>query len=157
MIRRVTATLSILLLLISFSSNAYADAICNDGWKSKSSGSGTCSWHGGVLDWLPKTESSSSYSRDSYYDNSDNGSGNSGQGLCVHKDRRDGETLKECNIRKSNDIRERFLNQVRAQRAQESSNKEYESMMLNQSINFDEFDLEPLLKDSEYYYNPFGQ
>jgi hypothetical protein len=73
MIRRVTATLSILLLLISFSSNAYADAVCKDGWKSKSSGSGTCSWHGGVLNWLPKRGSKSSYGRDSYYDRSDNG------------------------------------------------------------------------------------
>jgi len=44
----------LLLLLISlgFIGSSYADAICNDGWKSKSSGSGTCSWHGGVKKWL---------------------------------------------------------------------------------------------------------
>lgn len=30
-----------------------ADAICSDGWKSKSEGSGTCSWHGGVKEWKP--------------------------------------------------------------------------------------------------------
>ena len=71
MIRRVTATLSILLLLISFSSNAYADAVCKDGWKSKSSGSDTCSWHGGVLNWLPERGSESSYVQDNYYDRSD--------------------------------------------------------------------------------------
>lgn len=27
-------------------------AICNDGWRSYSTGSGTCSWHGGVAYWL---------------------------------------------------------------------------------------------------------
>jgi hypothetical protein len=34
-------------------SQVSADAICNDGWKSKSEGSGTCSHHGGVAKWLP--------------------------------------------------------------------------------------------------------
>jgi hypothetical protein len=42
--------LVLLLFLLSF--NSYADAICNDGWISKSSGSGTCSWHEGVKKWL---------------------------------------------------------------------------------------------------------
>lgn len=28
------------------------DAVCNDGWYSSSSGSGTCSWHGGVAYWV---------------------------------------------------------------------------------------------------------
>ena len=27
-------------------------AICNDGWQSQSTGSGTCSHHGGVACWL---------------------------------------------------------------------------------------------------------
>ena len=27
-------------------------AICRDGWRSRSTGSGTCSWHGGVRKWL---------------------------------------------------------------------------------------------------------
>ena len=27
-------------------------AICNDGWRSSSTGSGTCSWHQGVREWL---------------------------------------------------------------------------------------------------------
>jgi hypothetical protein len=27
-------------------------AICRDGWRSRSTGSGTCSWHGGVHKWL---------------------------------------------------------------------------------------------------------
>ena len=39
--------------VLLFSSISYADAICRDGWKSKSSGQGTCSWHGGVARWLP--------------------------------------------------------------------------------------------------------
>ena len=38
--------------------SASAGAICNDGWLSSSSGSGTCSWHGGVSSWT----SPSSYS-----------------------------------------------------------------------------------------------
>ena len=40
-------------LLVLVSSYSYADAICMDGWWSKSKGSGTCSWHGGVKRWLP--------------------------------------------------------------------------------------------------------
>jgi hypothetical protein len=27
-------------------------AICEDGWRSSSTGSGTCSWHGGVDHWI---------------------------------------------------------------------------------------------------------
>ena len=38
--------------VLLFSSISYADAICRDGWWSKSEGSGTCSWHGGVKRWL---------------------------------------------------------------------------------------------------------
>ena len=40
-------------LFFLVSSYSYADAICMDGWWSKSKGSGTCSWHGGVKRWLP--------------------------------------------------------------------------------------------------------
>lgn len=29
-------------------------AICNDGWRSSATGSGACSWHGGVNHWLYK-------------------------------------------------------------------------------------------------------
>ena len=47
-----------LTLSIGFIGTSYADAICNDGWISKSSGSGTCSWHGGVKKWLNKKKSS---------------------------------------------------------------------------------------------------
>ena len=39
-------------LFFLFSLHSYADAICKDGWKSKSEGSGTCSHHGGVAKWL---------------------------------------------------------------------------------------------------------
>ena len=45
-----------LLLFISFSlvsANSYADAICNDCWRSTSEGSGTCSWHGGIKESKP--------------------------------------------------------------------------------------------------------
>ena len=42
-----------LLLAFSFIGSANADAVCNDGWISQSSGSGTCSWHAGVREWLP--------------------------------------------------------------------------------------------------------
>lgn len=31
-------------------------AICSDGWESSSTGRGTCSWHGGVKEWLNETE-----------------------------------------------------------------------------------------------------
>jgi hypothetical protein len=45
--------LLLLLLSLGLIGISYADAICRDGWKSKSSGQGTCSWHGGVAKWLP--------------------------------------------------------------------------------------------------------
>ena len=56
------------MLLIGFMGFSYADAICNDGWISKSSGSGTCSWHGGVKKWLNKIESTDKY-KDRYAPN----------------------------------------------------------------------------------------
>lgn len=31
-------------------------AICSDGWESSATGRGACSWHGGVKEWLNKTE-----------------------------------------------------------------------------------------------------
>jgi hypothetical protein len=31
-------------------------AICNDGWRSHSTGSGTCSWHGGVDHYIDPNE-----------------------------------------------------------------------------------------------------
>ena len=42
-----------LLLTFGFIGLANADAVCRDGWISQSTGSGTCSWHGGVSQWLP--------------------------------------------------------------------------------------------------------
>jgi len=41
-----------LLISLGFVGSSYADAICMDGWRSYSSGSGTCSHHGGVRTWL---------------------------------------------------------------------------------------------------------
>ena len=62
--------LLLLLLSLGFIGSAYADAICNDGWISKSSGSGTCSWHGGVLMWLDENwldENIDSFGGDGFY------------------------------------------------------------------------------------------
>ena len=36
-----------------FSSEFRTGAICADGWRSSATGSGACSWHGGVSTWLP--------------------------------------------------------------------------------------------------------
>jgi hypothetical protein len=46
-------------------------AICSDGWRSKATGSGACSWHGGVSKWLGSNYStykspSSSYGTSTY-------------------------------------------------------------------------------------------
>lgn len=38
--------------VLAASTTAGADAVCNDGWYSRSSGQGTCSWHGGVDYWV---------------------------------------------------------------------------------------------------------
>ena len=43
--------ITIALLLIT--TQVFADAICNDGTTSTGNGSGTCSHHGGVYQWLP--------------------------------------------------------------------------------------------------------
>jgi hypothetical protein len=48
--------LLLLLLTFGFIGSSYADAICRDGTRSFSSGSGTCSWHGGVYKWLDNKE-----------------------------------------------------------------------------------------------------
>ena len=84
--------LHLLFLLFLLSSNSYADALCNDGWISKSSGSGTCSWHGGVKKWLNKKKKSNGgdiYFPDNDYD----------RDQC--KRRIPGETKQECIERKN--------------------------------------------------------
>ena len=63
--------LFVILVYFLFPGFAAADAVCKDGWISKSSGSGTCSWHGGVSEWLDKKVFN--YKVDTYYDDSDNG------------------------------------------------------------------------------------
>lgn len=40
-----------MLALMLSAALVWAGAICNDGWVSSSTGSGTCSWHGGVREW----------------------------------------------------------------------------------------------------------
>jgi|TARA_B110000305_G_scaffold211358_1_gene245695 hypothetical protein len=73
--------LSILITLATINT-VNADAICKDGWKSTSEGSGTCSWHGGVCSWKPNytyRSTSNTFNSDHNhgYDNcySDSGSG----------------------------------------------------------------------------------
>ena len=44
--------LAILPASLILASPVLGDAVCNDGWYSNSSGSGTCSWHGGVAYWV---------------------------------------------------------------------------------------------------------
>jgi len=44
--------LAILPASLILASPVLGDAVCNDGWYSHSSGSGTCSWHGGVAYWV---------------------------------------------------------------------------------------------------------
>lgn len=44
--------LAILPVSLVMASPVLGDAVCNDGWYSSSSGSGTCSWHGGVAYWV---------------------------------------------------------------------------------------------------------
>ena len=53
--------LLLLSLILILSNKSFGDAICNDGWVSKSSGSGTCSWHGGVKKWLNEKKSYDKY------------------------------------------------------------------------------------------------
>jgi hypothetical protein len=45
-----------LLSLVLFSCTQGKGAICNDGWRSHSTGSGTCSWHDGVDHYLDPNE-----------------------------------------------------------------------------------------------------
>jgi hypothetical protein len=46
--------LAIVLLLSSCKKGK--GAICNDGWRSYSTGSGTCSWHGGIDHYIDPNE-----------------------------------------------------------------------------------------------------
>lgn len=51
---RLAAAAALMLpVWVGSGGNATADAVCNDGTFSSSEGSGTCSWHGGVDQWLP--------------------------------------------------------------------------------------------------------
>ena len=77
-------------LLLSFSiiGTINADAICRDGWRSTSEGSGTCSHHLGVCEWKPNytynsTSNKYNYSHEHGYDTcySDSGGGYSEQAV----------------------------------------------------------------------------
>ena len=50
-ISRILLVLVTILLLVN-PTQLKADAVCQDGWYSQSSGSGTCSHHGGVSYWV---------------------------------------------------------------------------------------------------------
>jgi hypothetical protein len=55
-VRRGTAAVLVALVTVPVAmAPAQADAVCRDGWYSSSSGSGTCSWHGGVDYWVNPT------------------------------------------------------------------------------------------------------
>lgn len=45
-----------LLLFLLWACRKGEGAICNDGWRSHSTGSGTCSWHGGVHHYIDPEE-----------------------------------------------------------------------------------------------------
>lgn len=50
---------SLLLLLFTFlifACKKGKGAICNDGWRSHSTGQGTCSWHGGIDHYIDPEE-----------------------------------------------------------------------------------------------------
>ena len=72
---RLTLVCAVLLLgdVTLTSSSVKADAICQDGWYSSSEGSGTCSHHGGVSQWIdnspviPDFSPTPAYSVPSYY------------------------------------------------------------------------------------------
>jgi hypothetical protein len=44
------------LFLVFTSCKKGKGAICNDGWRSHSTGSGTCSWHGGIDHYIDPDE-----------------------------------------------------------------------------------------------------
>jgi hypothetical protein len=56
LLRTLKKILLLLLLSLGFIGSSFAGAICMDGWRSYSSGSGTCSHHGGVRTWLDNKE-----------------------------------------------------------------------------------------------------
>jgi hypothetical protein len=111
----------LLLLLISFGliGASYADAVCIDGWISKSSGSGTCSWHGGVKKWLNKTKS---------YDNDDNyyPDDNFNRDKCSKRGLR--ESRKDCEKRLMN------MQIYRMNKLQEQFEKDKKNNQLNQIL-----------------------
>src|SRR5260370_5464908 len=51
-VRGCTAVAALLIFLVSGSGSVDAGARCSDGWRSYSSGRGTCSHHGGVAHWI---------------------------------------------------------------------------------------------------------
>ncbi len=46
----------ITIVLLLSSCKKGKGAICNDGWRSHSTGSGTCSWHGGIDHYIDPDE-----------------------------------------------------------------------------------------------------
>ena len=59
--RKVILAFALVVSSISFISPASAGTLCADGYYSLSSGSGTCSWHGGIAGGAPSKKKSYSY------------------------------------------------------------------------------------------------
>ena len=51
-----TFLILIAIVLLLSSCKKGKGAICNDGWRSYSTGSGTCSWHGGIDHYIDPNE-----------------------------------------------------------------------------------------------------
>ena len=132
---KLKISLFLILLLVGFIGPSHADAICKDGWKSKSNGSGTCSWHGGVLNWLTKSGSAPYYGQDSYYDSSD-----SGIDPCMH--RRYKESRKDC--------------EMRVKISNEMSMKDLMKRVPSLGQTYEEFHLEKLAKKLEKCFQEYG-
>jgi hypothetical protein len=60
--RKVILALALVVSTMSFISPANAGTLCADGYYSLSSGSGTCSWHGGIAGGAPSRSKSYGYS-----------------------------------------------------------------------------------------------
>ena len=59
--RKVLLAIALIFSSMSFIPSANAGTLCADGYYSLSSGSGTCSWHGGIAGGAPSRSKSYGY------------------------------------------------------------------------------------------------
>lgn len=59
--KRLLILLTGIAALLTLTSSPASATVCEDGWISPSTGSGTCSWHGGIEDGLPSWDNGSTY------------------------------------------------------------------------------------------------